>query len=253
MTMKRRTRFAVFALAGGLVVSGVVLAIVYRHGARDEVPTGGGAWLSNLPADSRPLPSGAVARLGFARDKDVLFSRREIITAAYSADGKLIVGADWTGAANMKGYQLWDAQTGALVREVPTPIRALFGVSLSRDGTKLAWGGNEGVAVAGVSDVTTGGVLMRTGGGNRVAFTPDGKHVVIGGYGSVTVVADAATGKIVQTLAEPGRFANTFVLSRDGTTVVTSAEKTRTANYDHNEAGVEVWDVATGKLKKVLA
>src|SRR5262249_14002921 len=159
---------------------------------------------------------------------------------------KVIAAANWTGAANMKGYQLWDAEAGTLVREVPTPIRALYGVSLSRDGNLLAWGGNEGVAVAGVSDVNTGGVPMRTASGNQVAFAAGGKYVVIGGYGYKTVVADPATGKVIHTLAEGDRYADAFALSRDGTKVVAYTQKSRDPrSYAAPEPRVEVWDVAT--------
>jgi WD40 repeat protein len=252
--MTRRSRHTLLALSAAVLAVGGILAVVYwpKQPIPSEEVRGDPKPAANLPLDTRNLPTGAVERLGSARGKG-LPGRQEVITAAYSADGKTIIAADWTGAANMKGYQLWDAETGVPKGEVPTPIRALYGVSLSNDGRKYAWGGNEGVGVMGVSDSATGNALWRAKGGHQVAFTPDGRHVISSGYGATTVVADAATGNVIHTLSDPERYANSFVMSRDGSTVVTSTEKVRKQNYDSNEAKVEVWDVATGKLRKVVA
>jgi WD40 repeat protein len=207
-----------------------------------------------LPADARPLPPGGVARLGIARG-DTLASRTTIISAAYSGDGKTLATGTWHGAPNRKGYDLWDAETGALRGLVPSPVGGSYGVSLSADGKRLAWGGNAGDhALTGVTDTTTGEILWQTKGGNQVAFTADGRHVVAGSYGYPVVVFDAITGKLLQTLTEPDRFANSIVVSRDGKSVVASTERKRDpgAPYEPNKARVEVWDVATGRLRNVV-
>lgn len=203
-----------------------------------------------VPADARPLPAGAAARLGFARGKH-LSVRPEIHTAAFSADGKTLVTTDWTGAANMRAFDLWDFATGRHTGTVPVPVGAQYGVSLSPDGKRLAWGGNYGHAVTGVVDVPTGEVVWREKGGNTVAFTPHG--VVAGSYGAQTTVHDPATGAVRQTLSRPGWYANGFAVSRDGSTVVTASEPGR----DPRSVGVfggkvEAWDVATGRVRRVL-
>jgi WD40 repeat protein len=250
MARARRWIFPVGVIALGLSAIGL-LFLVITGPQNPNVPTS--AELDRvLPVDPRPLPTGAFARLGFVRGND-LAGRKEVVSAAYSADGKVIVAADWTGAANVKGCQLWDAESGALVGEVPTPIGALFGVSLSKDGKRLAWGGNDGITVVGVSDVETRRVLMRSTGGNRVYFTSDDLHVVCGQHHGPLFVRNAVSGEITHTLTERGRVANSFVLSRDGSTVVASTERVPLRNYDFHDARVDVWDVATGRLRKVVA
>jgi WD40 repeat protein len=245
--MVRITRWwlAGLGLAAVLLVAILIRLGVFGHrgsamrGADDHV-------------DPRPLPVGVIARLGVARGDD-LPGRREVITAAYSRDGKTIITADWTGAANMEGYRLWDAESGAPIGKVPTPIRVLLGVSLSPDGKRLAWGGNEGVAVMGVSDAATGEVLWRSQGGTQVAITPDGRHMLSKRSGAGVVAAELATGKIVHTFAEAGRFPKSFTLSHDGTTVVILTERLQKRPYDPTDPRVEVWDVATGRLRKAIS
>lgn len=245
---RKELTIAVLALAAGL--AGLTAWIGPRIGRnRDATDLA----LAFAPTDGRPLPSGASARLGFARG-DTLPGRTEVITASYSHDGRHVLAADWTGAANMKGFRLWDAQSGAPVAELPTPIRAVYGGSVSPDGKLFAWGGNEGDAVMGVSEVATGNVLWRSKGANHVAFTRDGKHVIGGYYGGPVVVADARTGA-ARPLTEPNRYAETFAVSHDGTTVVAYTRRSRpdAREIGPTEARIEVWDVATAKLRKVAA
>jgi WD40 repeat protein len=203
-----------------------------------------------VPIDPRPLPPGAVARLGFDRGQH-LFARTEIHVAAFAAGGKTLVSTDWTGATNMREFDLWDFATGRRTGTVPVPVGAQYGVDLSPDGRRLAWGGNYGHAKHGVVDVATGEVVWRADGGNLVAFTPHG--LVAGSYGAVTTVHDPATGKPLRALSQPGWYANWFAVSRDGSTVVTSSAPGRDLNAAGTFGGkLEVWDVATGKLRRAL-
>lgn len=246
---RKELTVAMLALVAGF--AGLAAWIGPRIGRnRDAIPDRA---LVVTPADGRPLPAGAQARLGFART-DTLPGRTEVITASYTHDGKRILAADWTGAANMPGFRLWDAESGKPVAELPTPIRAIFGGSLSPDGTLFAWGGNEGEAVMGVSEVATGNVLWRSKGANYVAFSRDGKHVVGGYYGGPVVAADARTGA-ARPLTEPNRYAETLAVSSDGTTAVAYTQRSRRDSREigTTDARIEVWDVATAKLRKVVA
>ena len=107
----------------------------------------------------------------------------------------------------------------------------------------MAWGADEGnVAVMGVSAVPTGRVLCRANGANEVTLTPDGRRV-----------GDAQTGKVVHKMTGPGRVVNSVVVSRDGSTVAASTQRADPKNYEPSEARVAVWDVASGRLRKVVA
>lgn len=104
MSMMRRPTPPVLALTG-LLTATVLLAVVSRPDGfanrGGQSSNGASPADTGVPVDSRPLPTGAVARLGFARGRD-LAGRVEIAAATYSTDGKSIITADWTGAANMK-------------------------------------------------------------------------------------------------------------------------------------------------------
>lgn len=256
--MRSPSRSKIALLTSALSVAGLLVVVALRRdlpvgGGRVKAPTDPGSYIE-LPTDPRPLPPGAVARLGFQRGND-LPGRREVVTAGYSGDGKFLITEDWHGGANRKGHRLWNGETGAPLGEVRLPHSSYYGGSLSPDGSRVAWGSNDGNGVStAVSDVATGRILWRTKGGGRSVFTPDGRHVIGGSHVGTTMVFDAATGEVLHTLSEKGRFANGYVVSRDGATVAVSSERIRDlGKYEQNEARLEVWDVATGRLSKVVA
>jgi WD40 repeat protein len=159
----------------------------------------------------------------------------------------------------MHGFLLWDAESGALLGRVPTPRSVPFGLCAALDGKRLAWGGEDGVTVTGVSSPAAPDGLWRWKGGNWVQFTPDGRFFVSSpANGPPTELRDALTGNVVRTLAEPTRYTTSFMLSRDGSAVVTSTERRNSERRNRNkyeppEPRLEVWDVVTGQLRKVVA
>src|SRR5262245_24114133 len=66
-----------------------------------------------------PLPPGAVARIGTLR----LRNTGEFSQVALSPDGKLLVTIDqpFDGFPHSQPLQVWDAETGILVREIRLP------------------------------------------------------------------------------------------------------------------------------------
>jgi WD40 repeat protein len=250
--MRKRCRLMFVVL--GLAVGGLVFAISFRIGLfldeADDKPLD--LALATDATDSRPLPPEAVARLGFVRG-DTLAGRKHVVAYGYSSDSKLLATADWTGRANSKGFQLWDAESGALLANVPVPIKHLVGVTLSPDGKRFSWGGNDGVPYVGVSDLSNGNWGWRKKGAGPGVFTPDAKLIVIGGdYGESATVVDAATGEVVHTLAQEGRISKQFALSRDGTTVATMSEYVTTSNH-LKDFKLELWNLATGHCRNEMA
>ena len=68
--MRSPSRSKIALLTSALSVAGLLVVVALRRdlpvdGGRVEAPTDPGSYIE-LPADPRPLPPGAVARLGFA-------------------------------------------------------------------------------------------------------------------------------------------------------------------------------------------
>jgi WD40 repeat protein/tRNA A-37 threonylcarbamoyl transferase component Bud32 len=169
---------------------------------------------------------------------------------AFSPAGKveapLLLAAGGTGALPTSGeLRLWDARDGRLVRTLTGHGGAVFGITFSPDGRRIASASND--KTARVWDVATGKVLATFSGHTdmalAVAFHPSGRLVASGGRDKTVRLWDAATGKpgrvltghtggVIGLAFSPGgrRLASTAMLRRDG-----------------QPAEVIVWDVDSGK------
>jgi WD40 repeat protein len=118
--------------------------------------------------------------------------------AAYSPDGKLIVSA----SAGANKLIIWDANTGQLLRTFGNDPSAVSSVHFSPDGKRVVSLGSYGIRGASIKfwDANTGRLIntIATNLSGDVAFTPDGKQIVI--FSAVISILDANTGKLLQTL-----------------------------------------------------
>src|SRR5262249_44082697 len=96
----------------------------------------------------------------------------------------------------------------------------------------------------------------------HVAFTPDGKQLVVGSLDRLTLtVWDVATGNQREALGADGGGTGGLSVSPDGKTVAAAVNRQEreklpdggTRSSDHPEAEVVVWDLATGKLLRRIA
>ncbi len=173
--------------------------------------------------------------------------------AAFSPDGeRLVTGSGGFGPAATKGeVKIWDALTGQVIRILKGHTGMVTSVAFSPDGKSLvsSGGANDAKDQSVTSEVkvwnaATGQEIFTlkepAGWVNRLAFSPDSKHLVsanLGGHamdrsGGVKVW-DAATGQ--ELLALNGHTAVAF--SPDGKRLACSSD-----------AGtLKVWDAATGQ------
>jgi RNA polymerase sigma factor (sigma-70 family) len=168
--------------------------------------------------------------------------------APVSPDGKLIATA--SGAA---GVRLWDAATGKLLRGVGASAEYL--VCFSPDGKQLVTLGTNPRDQVQLLDVDSGKLLWSWSDGKqpftRLAFTPDGKEVVLATGAShrqnspresAIVFLDARTGKERQQIVPDSPDVQEIALSPDGTLIAAVC-----CRREFPDANVRVWKVDGGR------
>jgi WD40 repeat protein len=126
------------------------------------------------------------------------------LAAYFTPDRKHIVTANQD-----QWIRVWDADSGRLVRrfgrdDYRTSGSRIMCVALSPDG-KTAAASHDGDCAIILWDVSEGKELHRFGRGSKhipmsLAFTPDGRTLVTGGYGKEACLWDVATGKEVRSV-----------------------------------------------------
>jgi WD40 repeat protein len=155
---------------------------------------------------------------------------------AFSPDGKRLACGGYQGKDPT--VQMWDAQTGQVLFSLKGHSSYVYSVAFSPDGKRLASASFDDQTVK-VWDTQAGQELFSLqGAGRRVAFSPDGEHLVgASRYGPVKVW-DAQTGKELLTLRGHTNNVNGVAFSPDGKRLASASE-------DHT---VKVWDAQTGQL-----
>jgi len=169
---------------------------------------------------------------------------QSITQVTYSPNGDIVA----TGS--MGGIQLWDAETGELVRllETPGPMDVQWGVSFSPDGRLLATGGITAGDIR-LWDAETGEpvgepvVPVPDTPAWSVAFSPDGKILAASGRHPLITLWDVdgliAGEPVSRTLLghAPDYGVAQVVFSPDGSRLASSG----------NDGTARFWDVATGE------
>ena len=166
---------------------------------------------------------------------------------AFSPTGETVAGATWKNA-----IQLWDRQTGKLLKtfightDLNTRSMTIHFMAYSDDGKRLASVGWEDRTTIRIWDVETGQRLQTITALPKhiysVAYSPDSQSLVGGGSDSNIYLWDVGTGERLKTLTGHTSDVGSVTYSRDGTTLVSGSwDKT-----------IRFWDVSTGELLKTL-
>jgi WD40 repeat protein/DNA-binding SARP family transcriptional activator len=168
---------------------------------------------------------------------------------AFTPDGRRVVAASGREGT----VRVWSTATGkellVLDQHARTnaPVRAVIGVDVSPDGSRIATAGADGSAR--IFDAVTGRELVVVRGRhcvrhrlcrvNRAVFSPDGSSIATTGQDATVRVFDAATGRQLRVLRghAPGGFGTYPVAwSPDGARLLSMAAD-----------GTRIWDARTGR------
>jgi sugar lactone lactonase YvrE len=167
----------------------------------------------------------------------------------FTPDGRTLVVANEDGTV-----ELWDPATRKERTRWKGPTLKVMDLALSPDGQAAAtaagfWDHPERGGEVQVWELASGQLVATYRETHSammaVAFAPDGKTLAVGSFprGAVRLV-DAATGKVLKTLQQPGQSTiNSLAFTADGRTLVGGGGK----KVGGKDAGlIRLWDVTTG-------
>jgi len=212
--------------------------------------TGGCVWTVAVSPDSKIIATGGDGGVKLwdmltARETATIPGAGVALSLAFSPDGN-------TMASGNPSLQLWDVTTRQ-ERATLGGRRSIWCVTFSPDGKTLASATHDGTVElwdvvlrqnrATISHQTNPVSEQRRSDHwvYSVAFSPDGKILASGGYGSGRNLKlwDVATGKERVAIAgHDGTNINSVIFSPDGTTVISGRGR---------DGAMMVWDVATGR------
>jgi WD40 repeat protein len=206
-----------------------------------------GTWISlRASVSPTPLPVGSQAPEETALTTAPSLTAVELLTlkdehsdnvksVAFSPDGKRIV----TGGDDATA-KVWDAQSGKELRTLKGHSDTVDSVAVSRDGRRIATCSLDATKVW---DAQSGKELLTLeDGGTSVAFSPDSRRIVTGGYDHTAKVWDAQSGKELLTLKGHSDSVKSVAFSPDGRRIATCS-----ADDGGADATAKVWDAQSGK------
>jgi RNA polymerase sigma factor (sigma-70 family) len=155
---------------------------------------------------------------------------------ALSPDGKTLATTAWAHHGGDCSVRLWETATGKPLVRQPGPQAGIRFLAFAPDSRRVATANGEGALH--LWEPSTGKLLRHWGLVGPLAFTPDGRTLICGGWSDGEVrFLDPATGKVTrQFQAHPGGVFH-LVLARDGKSLVTAG----------GGGVVRLWDPATGR------
>jgi WD40 repeat protein len=192
-------------------------------------------WDTQTGAEIRAFsghPAGQISR------QLTLFVGRSV---AFSPDGRFVL----TGSYEDESATLWDALSGASIRDFSGHADALVSVAFSPDGRLMLTGGRGNIAK--IWDAQSGRQTKSLSGHSdtvtSVAFSFDGHFVLTGSADNTAKLWDAQSGVEIRTFSGHTQGVNAVAFSPDGRLVLTGSS-------DHM---AKVWDARSGTVIKTFS
>jgi WD40 repeat protein/tRNA A-37 threonylcarbamoyl transferase component Bud32 len=254
----------------------------------DTLRDAGMPWLLRISPDARVVLYNrgdvVLGTAAVARDRQTFrLARATTAVDGFSPDGKL-----WATGIENKDIQIWDTETGQLLRQLHGHEDRPYGLAFSGDGRYLASAGDHDRTVR-VWEVETGKtvhILEHTDRAYGVVFSPDGKRLLTVEFFPANTVRlwDVSSGKLLGTMRGHSNEVRAYTFSPDGKRIATgawdqticlwdghagnhlatlkghrgwinsvdfNADGTRLISASQDQT-VRLWDVATGELLSVL-
>jgi WD40 repeat protein len=169
-------------------------------------------------------------------DKSRIPSDSQIVSLAFSPDGRYLVGAvartyrsDQTPDPNEAAQNViaWDMVTGTVVRSFGADLhnRRLNHVTISPNSRFVLTSSNDGTLI--LWDIETGHLVTRlaghTGTVNMAVFTPDSRYVISASEDTTLIQWDVQTGQLLRRFIGHNAPVKYVAMSQDGKTFISSS------------------------------